>query len=148
MGEGNVISVNVSKAKGTKKEPIEFAEVTKNFGINSDSHAGKWHRQVSLLAVESIEKTRKWGLNVNAGDFAENITTKGINLPTLPTGTRIKISDVVLEVTQIGKTCHDKCEIFKKVGKCIMSTEGIFTKVIKGGIIKKGDEILIEKQNF
>ncbi len=143
-----VISVNISKAKGTKKEPVEFAEVIENFGIKGDSHAGNWHRQVSLLAVESIEKARGWGLDVSSGDFAENITTEGINLLALPIGTKIKISDVVLEVTQIGKTCHDKCEIFKKVGKCIMPTEGIFTKVLKGGIIKKDDEILIEKQNF
>ncbi len=144
----NVISVNISKVKGTKKEPTEFAEVIENFGINGDSHAGNWHRQVSLLAIESIEKARKWGLKVGAGDFAENITTEGINLPALPIGTKIKINDVILEVTQIGKTCHDKCEIFKKVGKCIMPTDGIFTKVLKGGIIKKDDKILIEKQNF
>ncbi len=144
----NVISVNISKVKGTKKEPTEFAEVIENFGINGDSHAGNWHRQVSLLAIESIEKARKWGLKVGAGDFADNITTEGINLPALPIGTKIKINDVILEVTQIGKTCHDKCEIFKKVGKCIMPTDGIFTKVLKGGIIKKDDKILIEKQNF
>ncbi|MDI6730049.1 MAG: hypothetical protein QMD06_00700 [Candidatus Altarchaeum sp.] len=139
----NVISVNISKAKGTKKEPVEFAEVIENFGIKGDSHAGNWHRQVSLLAIESIEKVRKWGLDVNAGDFAENITTEGINLPVLPIGTKIKINRVILEVTQIGKTCHDKCEIFKKVGKCIMPTEGIFAKVLKGGIIKKDDKILL-----
>ncbi|OQX20866.1 MAG: MOSC domain-containing protein [Candidatus Altiarchaeales archaeon A3] len=139
-----VISVNISKEKGTKKQPVEFVGVIENFGIKGDSHAGNWHRQVSLLAIESIEKAQKWGLDVSSGDFAENITTEGINLPALPIGTKIKINDVVLEVTQIGKTCHDKCDIFKKVGKCIMPTEGIFTKVLKGGIIKKGDKISIK----
>jgi len=141
---GKVVSVNISKEKGTKKQPVEFADVIENFGIKGDSHAGKWHRQVSLLGIESIEKAKKWGLNINPGDFAENITTEGINLRLLPIGTKIKINTVVLEVTQIGKECHTGCEIFKKVGKCIMPTEGIFTKVLKGGIVKKGDEISIQ----
>jgi len=140
-----VVSINISKEKGTKKYPVESAEVIEGFGIKSDAHAGNWHRQVSLLGIESIEKARGWGLNVDVGDFAENITTKGINLHILPIGARIKIGDVELEITQIGKTCHDKCEIFKKVGRCIMPTEGIFTKIIKGGIIKKGDKILFLK---
>jgi len=140
---GKVVSVNISKEKGTKKDPVEFADVIENFGIKGDSHAGKWHRQVSLLGIESIEKAKKWGLNINPGDFAENITTEGINLHLLPIGTKIKINTIVLEVTQIGKECHTGCEIFKKVGKCIMPIEGIFTRVLKGGIVKKGDEILI-----
>jgi len=140
---GKVVSVNISKEKGTKKQPVEFVDVIENFGIKGDSHAGKWHRQVSLLGIESIEKAKKWGLNINPGDFAENITTEGINLRLLPIGTKIKINTVVLEVTQIGKECHTGCEIFKKVGKCIMPTEGIFTRVLRGGIVKKGDEILI-----
>lgn len=144
-----VVSINISKAKGTKKEPIEYAEVIENFGIKGDAHAGNLHKQISLLDVKSIEKIkREYGLSINPGDFSENITTEGINLPALHIGTKIKINDVILEVTQIGKP-DEKDKIFKrfgeKIGRNIMITEGIFTKVLKGGIIKKGDEILIEK---
>lgn len=138
-----ILSVNISKEKGTKKHPVEFADVIENFGIKGDAHAGNWHRQVSLLGIESVEKARKWGLDVNAGDFAENLTTEGINLLALNLGTKIKVNDVVLEVTQKGKDCHSGCEIFKKVGKCIMPTEGIFTRALRGGIIKKGDKIFV-----
>lgn len=146
----NVVSVNISKVRGTKKQPVEFVEVIENFGIKGDAHAGNWHRQISLLGVESIEKMRrKWGIDINPGNFAENITTEGINLPVLSIGTKIKINNVILEVTQIGKPdekCTSvKCKITGKEIENIMIKEGIFTKVLKGGVIKKGDKILIEK---
>lgn len=144
----NVVSVNISKVRGTKKQPVEFVEVIENFGIKGDAHAGNWHKQISLLGVESIEKMRrKSGIDINPGNFAENITTEGINLPVLPIGTKIKTNNVILEVTQIGKP-DEKRKIFKMHGKeieNIMIKEGIFTKVLKGGVIKKGDKILIEK---
>ena len=140
-----VVSLNISTAKGTRKFPVESFEVAKNPGVKGDAHSGPWHRQVSLLGMESIEKARSWGLDVNPGDFAENITTEGIDLLSLPIGSKIEIGDVLLEVTQIGKTCHDKCEIYKKVGKCVMPKEGIFARVLNGGVIKGGDEILIKK---
>ena len=140
-----VVSLNVSTAKGTRKTPRESIELIENSGVLGDAHSGPWHRQVSLLGAESIEKARSWGLDVKPGDFAENITTEGINLVSLPIGSKIEIGNVVLEVTQIGKTCHDKCDIYRQLGKCVMPKEGIFAKVVHGGGIKKGDEILIEK---
>jgi len=143
MRKMKVVSLNVSTAKGTRKTPRESIELIENSGIFGDAHSGPWHRQVSLLGMESIEKARSWGLNVNPGDFAENITTEGINLVSLPVGSIIEIGNVILEVTQIGKTCHDKCDIYRQLGKCVMPKEGIFTKVVHGGVIKKGDGIRI-----
>ena len=140
-----VLSLNISKKKGVRKTPVESCGAVENSGIEGDAHSGPWHRQVSLLGMESIEKARSWGLNVDPGDFAENITTEGIDLTSLPIGSRIDAGDVLLEVTQIGKTCHDKCDIYKQVGKCVMPKEGIFTKVLKGGTLKKGDGIRIKK---
>ncbi|ODS35254.1 MAG: molybdenum cofactor sulfurase [Candidatus Altiarchaeales archaeon WOR_SM1_86-2] len=140
-----VLSLNISTKRGVRKTPVESCGVVENSGIEGDAHSGPWHRQVSLLGVESIEKARSWGLNVNPGDFAENITTESIDLTSLPIGSRIEAGDVLLEVTQIGKTCHDKCDIYKQVGKCVMPKEGIFTKVLKGGALKKGGEIHIKK---
>jgi len=145
MRKMKVISLNVSTAKGTRKTPRENIELIENSGIFGDAHSGPWHRQVSLLGMESIEKARSWGLDVKPRDFAENITTEGINMASLPVGSILKIGNVVLEVTQIGKTCHDKCDIYKQLGKCVMPKEGIFAKVVRGGSIKKGDEIIIEK---
>lgn len=144
--DGKVKAVCISREKGTKKENIEEAKLIENYGIEDDAHAGDWHRQVSLLGVESIEKMKQMGMDIELdfGDFAENITTKGIELYTLPVGTILNIGDdIKLEVTQIGKECHHGCEILKQVGKCIMPEEGIFAKVIKGGIVKTGDEINI-----
>ncbi|HKL13936.1 MAG TPA: MOSC domain-containing protein [Halanaerobiales bacterium] len=146
--DGKVKAVCISREKGTKKEDIKEAELIENFGIKEDAHAGKWHRQVSLLGIESINKMEEMGLdfNLDFGDFAENITTEGITLYELPIGTILNIgNEVKLEVTQIGKECHHGCEILKQVGKCIMPEEGIFTKVIKGGTIKAGDPIKIDK---
>jgi MOSC domain-containing protein YiiM len=139
-----VISVNISRKKGTRKVPAASLTLIENFGAKGDAHASSlWHRQVSLLAIESIEKVRAGGLAINEGDFAENITTEGIDLSSLPIGTRLEIGQVLLEVTQIGKKCHTKCEIQSAVGDCIMPKEGIFAKVLKGGEVKKGDPITV-----
>lgn len=140
--KGKVISVNVSDKKGEKKHNIDKCSLLEGHGLEQDAHAGPWHRQVSLLATESIEKIRKMGLNVNPGDFAENLTTEGVELPTLPIGTRLIVGgSVLMRVTQIGKECHTRCAIFQQVGDCVMPKEGIFTEVLTGGEIKVGDEI-------
>lgn len=144
-----VVAVNISEKKGTVKKTVEKAMLVEDFGLQGDAHGGNWHRQVSLLAVESVEKSKAQAKDQNRvkgiceGSFAENITTSGIELFTLPVGTKLTIGESVLEITQIGKECHTGCEISKLVGKCIMPTEGIFAKVIKGGEIKAGDEITV-----
>jgi MOSC domain-containing protein YiiM len=136
-----VEAVCISENKGERKKPVESVELRENHGIIGDGHAGDWHRQVSLLAEESIEKMRKLGLDVNAGDFAENITTSGIDLVSLPIGSRLQVGETLLEVTQIGKECHTRCAIFYQAGDCVMPKEGIFAKVITGGVIKSGDPV-------
>jgi len=140
-----IIAVCRSEKKGTKKTPVTVGKFRKQFGMVGDAHADeKWHRQVSLLAQESVDKMRKLGIDVGPGDFAENLTTEGIELVTLPIGTRLSVGkDVILEVSQIGKECHTHCAIFQQVGTCVMPTEGIFTRVLKGGSIKAGDSIQI-----
>ncbi len=142
MVRGTVVSINISEKKGTVKTPVQTAELIADFGIKNDAHAGKWHRQVSFLAKESADKMAALGVKgLCSGIFAENITTQGIELHTLPVGTKLKIGETLHEVSQIGKECHNDCAIKKQVGKCVMPTEGIFTKVLVGGIIKVGDEI-------
>jgi MOSC domain-containing protein YiiM len=137
-----VISINISEIKGVIKTPIAEGVFKEEHGLLGDGHAGNWHRQVSLLASESIDKMIKFGVpDLTPGKFAENITTEGIVLYELPLGTRLKIGDTIQEVTQIGKECHKGCAIKNKVGNCIMPTEGIFTKIIEGGVIKAGDTI-------
>ena len=138
-----VIAVCSSKTKGVRKENINCGILKTEYGLIDDAHADSgWHRQVSLLAMESIEKMRKMGYEVGPGDFAENITCEGIELMTLPIGTRLSVGkEVTLEISQIGKECHAGCAIFKQTGKCIMPKEGVFARVIKGGPIKTGDEI-------
>ncbi|HXX59261.1 MAG TPA: MOSC domain-containing protein [Dehalococcoidales bacterium] len=140
---GTIVAVSTSEKKGTKKKPVNCGILRTEYGIEGDAHAdATWHRQVSLLAQESIDKMRAMGVEVGPGDFAENITTRGINLLALPIGTRLKSGkDILLEVTQIGKECHTKCAIFQQVGTCVMPTEGIFVRVLKGGEIKPGDSI-------
>jgi cyclic pyranopterin phosphate synthase len=138
---GKIISLNISRHKGVNKEPVEQVELRENHGILGDAHAGDWHRQVSLLAEESIDFMRNKGLELEPGAFAENITTVGLDLAALPIGTRLGNGQVVLEVTQIGKKCHHGCAIFKQVGDCIMPREGIFTKVIVPGILRRGDNL-------
>ncbi len=140
--KGVIKAISVSKEKGTKKTNVPEADLKIDFGIVGDAHAANWHRQISLLAIESIDKMIAMGAEVSPGAFAENITTEGIELPKLPIGSRLKIgSDIELEITQIGKECHSRCEIFKQVGDCIMPREGIFAKVMKAGRIKVGDAI-------
>ncbi|SHK19056.1 hypothetical protein SAMN02744037_01836 [Tepidibacter formicigenes DSM 15518] len=139
---GKVVAINISEKKGVIKKPIPEGEFKEDYGLVGDAHAGKWHRQVSLLGQESIDKMKALGIDgLCTGKFAENITTEGIILHELPIGTRLKIGDTVQEVTQIGKECHGGCEIRKQVGDCIMPREGIFTRVIKGGVVKTGDVI-------
>jgi MOSC domain-containing protein YiiM len=139
----HVLAVCISEKKGERKKPVEAVELRENHGIVGDGHAGDWHRQVSLLAQESIDKMRAMGLDVNAGDFAENITTVGIDLVILPIGSRLKIGEALLEVTQIGKECHTRCAIYYQAGDCVMPKEGIFARVITGGVIRAGDGIAI-----
>jgi MOSC domain-containing protein YiiM len=137
-----IVSIAVSKKKGTRKTPVKEAFVSEDHGLEGDAHAGKWHRQVSFLSSESIEKTRREGLDVTFGDFAENIATEGIDWPEVPVGTRFRLGkEVVVEITQIGKECHNKCAIYYKAGDCIMPREGVFAKVLKAGAIRTGDEI-------
>ncbi|MBW1708397.1 MAG: MOSC domain-containing protein [Deltaproteobacteria bacterium] len=139
-----VIAVSTSKTTGVKKTNVPSARLIINHGLEGDAHAGDWHRQVSLLAEESIDKMRAEGLDLAPGDFAENVTTEGIDLASLEIGTQIRIgAESVLELTQIGKECHTGCAIRKAVGKCVMPTEGVFFKVITPGEIKPGDEIVI-----
>jgi len=138
-----VEAVCISENKGERKKPVEAVELRENHGIVGDAHAGEWHRQVSLLATESIDKMRKLGLDVDAGDFAENITTKGIELVSLPIGTRLQVGPALLEVTQIGKECHTRCAIFYQAGDCVMPKEGIFARVINGGVVRPADRIAV-----
>ncbi|WP_244971128.1 MOSC domain-containing protein [Tissierella pigra] len=144
--KGKVLSINISNEKGVVKTPIKEGIFVEDFGLENDAHGGNWHRQVSLLGIESFEKMTKQGVEgLVPGIFAENITTEGIILYELPVGTKLVIGETIQEVTQIGKECHTGCEIAQKVGKCVMPKEGIFTKVIKGGLIKEGDIIEIIK---
>jgi MOSC domain-containing protein YiiM len=139
---GTILAVNISNTKGTQKRDVGQAEVLEDFGIKDDAHGGPWHRQVSLLAQESINKMRQLGLNIGYGDFAENITTQGLDLVHLPIGTCLRIgSSVVLEVSQIGKECHTRCSVYYQAGTCVMPTEGIFARVLSGGSIRVGDTI-------
>jgi molybdopterin adenylyltransferase len=141
---GKVLAVNISEDKGTKKTNIQSCSLLKDFGLRGDAHAGPWHRQVSLLANESIEKMRAKGLNVGHGDFAENITTEAVDLVHLPIGTEIRIGNsVILRVTQIGKECHERCAIYYQAGDCVMPKEGIFAEVVSEGEVKVEDEIVI-----
>ena len=142
-----VAAVCISEHKGTKKHPVERIAVKENHGIVGDAHAGNWHRQISLLADESVDTMRAiCPLELDAGIFAETINTRGIELKTLPVGTRLRVGETELEVTQIGKQCHNDCEIKRTTGKCVMPTEGIFAIVIKEGRIQAGDEIEVLKK--
>ncbi|GFE61798.1 MOSC domain-containing protein [Geobacter sp. AOG2] len=136
-----VDAVCISEKKGERKTPVSRVELRENHGIVGDAHAGDWHRQVSLLAQESIAKMQALGLDVHAGDFAENITTSGIELVSLPVGSRLQVGETLLEVTQIGKECHTRCAIYYQAGDCVMPKEGIFARVITGGVIRPGDGV-------
>jgi len=140
---GKILAVNIAQNKGVKKNNIGCGLFLENLGLENDAHAEAGIRQVSLLARESIEEIRARGLDVQYGDFAENLTTEGMDLPSLPIGARLKVgNDVLLEVSQIGKVCHNRCNIFHAVGDCVMPREGIFAKVIQGGEIKVNDRIV------
>ena len=140
-----IVAVCSSEKKGQRKKAIEEGILRKEYGLVGDAHAdSSWHRQVSMLALASIEKIRALGADVGPGDFAENLTIEGLELFTLPIGTRFSVGeDIILEMTQIGKECHDRCAIFKQVGTCVMPIEGIFTRVIKGGRVRSGDELKV-----
>jgi len=142
-----ILAVCKSEEKGTKKESVMEGLLEEEFGLVGDAHADCCtHRQVSLLTIESINKMRGAGFDVGPGDFAENLTTEGVDLASLPIGTRLSIGqDAVLEVTQIGKECHTGCAIFRQVGKCIMPKEGVFARVIRGGVVKARDELREQK---
>lgn len=144
-GRGRILAISISNRKGTPKSNIASVRLIEDYGIENDAHAGKWHRQVSFLAIESIQRMRDKGLpKLRPGAFAENITTEFLDLPLLKIGSIVKIgSEAELEITQIGKECHAKCAIYYKVGDCVMPTDGIFGIVKKGGIISNGDEVII-----
>ena len=135
-----VLAICISKHKGTLKNEVSEANFIEEFGIEGDAHAGKWHRQVSLLAFEKIDDFRNKGGNIDFGAFGENLVVDGIELHKLPVGQQLQVGEVLLEVTQIGKECHDKCAIYYQVGECIMPKNGIFTRVLKGGKVKVGDQ--------
>ena len=140
---GRIMAVCVREKRGTQKKNIQEAELIEDFGIAGDAHAGKWHRQVSLLSYEKIEAFKDRGAEVTDGAFGENLVVSGFDFKTIPVGTKFQCNDVILELTQIGKQCHHGCEIFQKMGDCIMPREGVFTKVIHGGKIKVGDELVM-----
>jgi MOSC domain-containing protein YiiM len=139
---GQVIAVCLSTSKGERKTPVASVELREEHGIVGDAHAGSWHRQVSLLAKESIDKMRALGLDVTTGDFAENLTTEGVDLLALPIGTRLSVGEAELEVTQIGKECHTRCAIYYQAGDCVMPKEGIFARVLRGGTVRPGDVVV------
>ncbi|MEG1002206.1 MOSC domain-containing protein [Clostridium sp.] len=134
-----IVAICMSEKKGTAKVQVESAKFIEEFGIENDAHAGKWHRQISLLELKKIDEFNEQGGNVKFGDFGENLVIDGIEVDKLDIGKRIQIGDVILEITQIGKKCHNECEIFHRVGKCIMPIHGVFSRVIKGGTIKIND---------
>ncbi len=140
---GRIIAVCTSPEKGTQKTGREMGEFIEDFGIKGDAHAGKWHRQVSLLSYDRIEEFRSRGAEIGDGAFGENLVVQGIDLRTLPAGTRLACNAVILEITQIGKECHHGCQIYRKMGDCIMPREGVFARVVRGGRISPGDEIQI-----
>ena len=141
-----IVSIATSTKKGTRKASVDEAYLKKEHGLEGDAHAGKWHRQVSFLASEEIDKARQSGLDVKFGDFAENIATTGIDWKNIPVGTRIRLGpEALVEITQIGKECHNRCAIYYKAGDCIMPREGVFARVLREGKIKRGDQIRFEQ---
>jgi MOSC domain-containing protein YiiM len=139
---GRIVAISVSERRGTKKRNVAEAALQADHGVVGDAHAGPGRRQVSVLGIESIRKMQGHGIEVGPGDFAENVTTEGIDVYALPLGTRLRLGDTATgEVTQIGKECHDRCEIFRTVGDCVMPREGIFIRVLAGGCIRPGDAV-------
>lgn len=146
--DGRVVSVNIAAEKGVQKVPQTSIHLVVEHGVEGDAHAGPWHRQVSLLASESVAKMRANGLDVAPGAFGENVTTEGIIVYQLPVGTRMRAGEALLEVTQIGKVCHDRCAIYYQAGDCVMPREGIFVRVLEGGEVRPGDAIELEKRSL
>jgi MOSC domain-containing protein YiiM len=141
---GTVMAVNISVKRGEKKHDVGEAYLQEGMGITTDAHRGEWHRQVSLLSLSSVEKMRQLGLDIQYGDFAENLTVSGLEVYTLPIGTRLKIGEALAEVTQIGKACHNQgCAIKKQAGHCVMPLEGIFVKVLESGWVRRGDKVQV-----
>lgn len=141
VAAGSVLAVCISEKKGVQKHPVDEIRLVEDWGIEGDAHAGKWHRQVSLLSFEKIEAFRARGAEVDFGAFGENLVVEGFDLSKIPVGTRFRIGEAILELTQIGKECHSHCEIYKVMGDCIMPREGVFTRVLRGGTVKAGDRI-------
>ena len=140
---GQVLAISISKKKGIPKTNLNSAKLVEDWGLDGDAHAGPWHRQVSLLANESIDRMRAKGLSLQPGEFAENITTKGVDLPALAIGRHLRIGEVELEITQIGKECHRRCAIYHRAGDCVMPREGVFARVLRDGVVKPGSPIEI-----
>lgn len=142
---GKVIAVCISEKRGTQKKNVGTARFKENWGIENDAHAGDWHRQVSLLSHDKVEAFRARGAQVDDGAFGENLVVEGIDFRSLPVGTILECSGVVLEMTQIGKECHSHCQIYQKMGECIMPTEGVFARVLTGGEISVGDHLEVRR---
>lgn len=138
---GKVLAICISEKKGVGKTPVDRGILVENWGLENDAHAGNWHRQISLLSVEKIDDFKNRGGKVSDGDFGENLIVEGFDLAKLPVGTKLRINNCILEITQIGKECHTRCNIFYSVGDCIMPREGIFAKVIQGGEILPGNSV-------
>ena len=143
---GKVKAICLSEKKGTAKIPVEKIEVIENYGFKNDAHAGSWHRQVSLLSYETREAFKQMGSTVEDGSFGENLLISGIDFNVIEVGTCLKIGDVILEITQLGKSCHNHCAIYHQVGKCIMPTNGLFSRVLKGGTIQLNDSVEVLKE--
>lgn len=143
---GRIREICISEKRGTEKHPVDSARLIKDWGIEGDAHAGKWHRQVSLLAYEQIEAFRQRGAEVEPGAFGENLIVEGFDLKQIPIGSRMRCGSVLLKLMQIGKECHSRCRIFEKMGECIMPTEGVFAVVLEGGVIRPGDEVILLEQ--
>jgi len=141
--QGILVAVSVSETKGVRKQNVERARLRADWGIEGDAHAGEWHRQISLLALESIRKMQALGLEVTSGDFAENLTTQGIYVPRLHIGDRVAVGETELEITQIGKECHTRCAIYEQAGDCVMPKEGVFARVLRGGEVRPGDTVTV-----
>lgn len=140
---GKIMAVCISEKRGTQKKNIEKVRLIENFGLESDAHGGNWHRQVSLLSYEKVRAFEEKGISVEDGAFGENLLVEGFDFKNLPVGTRLRCGDALLEITQIGKECHSHCEIYQAVGDCIMPREGVFARVLHGGVIQIGDEMEI-----
>ncbi len=145
---GKVVALSISNKRGIPKRNVEEAMLIEDFGIEDDAHAGKWHRQVSLLSIESIKKVWEREVKVRPGGFAENITTEGVDLAKLEVGDKIRIGEAILEVTQLGKTCHKPCAIFYRAGFCVLPTEGVFARVVRSGVVRVGDYISVQKSGM